>query len=53
MLCKCDKEFYKCLKEAHTKTSKEIGFIFFDLNKSKCFSKQGESYHWEDNPNYI
>ncbi|CAH1105954.1 unnamed protein product [Psylliodes chrysocephalus] len=52
VLCKCDKELNKCLKEADTEASNDIGDFFFNKFISQCFSKQGDLYHWEDKPKF-
>ncbi|KAK5639860.1 hypothetical protein RI129_010671 [Pyrocoelia pectoralis] len=35
--CECDDEFYKCLKDVDSKTSSQVGFIYFNLLGTKCF----------------
>ncbi|XP_063979721.1 phospholipase A2-like [Diachasmimorpha longicaudata] len=46
--CQCDDIFFDCLKGVHTKTSKIVGTLYFDIVKNKCF-KQSE----EDREKYI
>nr|XP_023020358.1 phospholipase A2-like [Leptinotarsa decemlineata] len=38
--CDCDKEFYKCLKSVNTKTSREVGHIYFTILGTQCFKKE-------------
>ncbi|XP_050297042.1 phospholipase A2-like [Anthonomus grandis grandis] len=35
--CACDKEFYKCLKSVGSKSSKQVGFIYFTGLGTKCY----------------
>ena len=43
--CDCDSAFYRCLKEANTKTAKKIGDIYFNTLKVPCFVWQKEDCH--------
>ncbi|KAF2904633.1 hypothetical protein ILUMI_01539 [Ignelater luminosus] len=38
--CKCDKEFYKCLKSVNSKPSMQIGHIYFTALGTQCFKKE-------------
>ncbi|KAB0792036.1 hypothetical protein PPYR_13997 [Photinus pyralis] len=35
--CKCDDQFYACLKKADTSNSRRVGRIFFNYLGTKCF----------------
>ncbi|KAF5278802.1 hypothetical protein FQR65_LT03489 [Abscondita terminalis] len=35
--CRCDNEFYKCLKNANTKASNKVGYIYFNVLGTQCF----------------
>ncbi|KAF5271043.1 hypothetical protein FQR65_LT00462 [Abscondita terminalis] len=37
--CNCDKKFRDCLYVVNTQTSSNVGNIFFNLLKNKCFRK--------------
>ncbi|KAF7996635.1 hypothetical protein HCN44_002281 [Aphidius gifuensis] len=40
--CKCDREFYDCLKGVHTTSSKTIGILYFDIFKNDCLEEYPE-----------
>lgn len=51
--CKCDNEFYECLKQIQDVPSKTIGTIFFDVLKKKCFEKTfNGKYEWRSSKSY-
>ncbi|XP_044005396.1 phospholipase A2-like [Aphidius gifuensis] len=51
--CKCDNEFYECLKKIQDVPSKTIGTIFFDVLKKKCFEKTfNGKYVWRSSKSY-
>ncbi|KAJ8944144.1 hypothetical protein NQ318_013328 [Aromia moschata] len=37
--CNCDTEFYKCLKSVNTKTSTQVGHIYFTALGTQCYKE--------------
>ncbi|XP_015124799.1 phospholipase A2 [Diachasma alloeum] len=40
--CQCDDIFFDCLKGVHSKASKIVGTLYFDIVKNKCFKPSEE-----------
>ncbi|XP_043287655.1 phospholipase A2-like [Venturia canescens] len=36
--CSCDREFYTCLKNSHSRTAKAIGKTYFNVLRPRCFA---------------
>ncbi|XP_046387149.1 phospholipase A2 hemilipin-like isoform X2 [Ischnura elegans] len=55
-LCKCDRAFYRCLKDSDSIVAQNIGFMFFNILKLKCFTydypltckKESSAHHCEE-----
>ncbi|XP_015124801.1 phospholipase A2 [Diachasma alloeum] len=45
--CKCDREFYHCLKGNKNYPSKTIGTLYFDILKKQCFEEVDGKYVWK------
>ncbi|XP_060528399.1 uncharacterized protein LOC132703264 [Cylas formicarius] len=65
--CKCDGDFYNCLKRVKSPASDQVGYTYFTILGPQCFLKvdcsqqnvtcrtglkQGFEYQWSDNPQY-
>lgn len=40
LVCECDEAFYRCLKSVNTKTSTQIGHIYFTGLGTQCYKQE-------------
>lgn len=51
--CECDETFRKCLRATKTDSSDIVGFLYFDMLGTQCFSRKWWFwYGWYDVNNY-